>query len=78
MQLDLNGRMYEVRTKVMLMHRFSGHADQEGLVRFALCDGLPARKVVLVHGEAKVKEALGRVLVSRCIPLEKIFSVCIP
>ncbi|WP_409313954.1 MBL fold metallo-hydrolase RNA specificity domain-containing protein [Pseudomonas putida] len=77
-QLDMDGRMHEVRAKVISMRGYSGHADQADLIRFALCSGLPARKVVLVHGEAQVKQALARALVSRCSLLDKAFSVSIP
>ena len=51
MQIDLDGRMYEVRAKVMSLEGYSAHADQVGLIRFAL--GCKARRVVLVHGERR-------------------------
>ncbi|AGA72292.1 MULTISPECIES: MBL fold metallo-hydrolase RNA specificity domain-containing protein [Pseudomonas] len=59
-QIDLDGGMYEVRAKVVTLGGYSGHADQVGLVRFA--QGCNARRVVLVHGERKAKQALARVL----------------
>ncbi|HDS1709556.1 MULTISPECIES: MBL fold metallo-hydrolase RNA specificity domain-containing protein [Pseudomonas] len=57
-QVDLDGRMYEVRLKVITLGGFSGHADQRGLVSFSLQGQTPARRIVLVHGEAKAKHAL--------------------
>lgn len=48
-QIDLDGDMYEIRAKVMTLAGYSAHADQAGLVRFAL--GCNARRVALVHGE---------------------------
>ena len=59
-QIDLDGELYEIRAKVVSLGGYSGHADQAGLVRFAL--GCHARKVVLVHGEGRVKQTLARVL----------------
>lgn len=62
MQIDLDGRMYEVRAKVMSLEGYSAHADQVGLIRFAL--GCKARRVVLVHGERRSKQLLAQVLAS--------------
>lgn len=59
-QIDLDGGMYEVRAKVVTLGGYSGHADQVELVRFA--QGCDARRVVLVHGERRAKQALARVL----------------
>lgn len=59
-QIDLDGGMYEIRAKVMTLGGYSGHADQAGLVRFAL--GCNARRVVLVHGEGRAKQMLAQVL----------------
>ncbi|MCO7519604.1 MULTISPECIES: MBL fold metallo-hydrolase [unclassified Pseudomonas] len=64
-QIDLDGRMYDIRAKVVTLAGYSGHADQEGLVRFALCREQPARRVVLVHGEQGAKLALAGVLERR-------------
>ncbi|MCO7595989.1 MULTISPECIES: MBL fold metallo-hydrolase [Pseudomonas] len=63
--VDLDGRMLEIRAKVMTLEGYSGHADQEGLVRFALGQGNAVKKVVLVHGEGKAKQALAQAL-RRC------------
>lgn len=57
-QIDLDGRMYDIRAKVMSLGGYSGHADQAGLVRFALGQGEPAGRIVLVHGDLKAKHAL--------------------
>lgn len=59
-QIDLDGRMYEVRAKVITLGGYSGHADQSGLVKFV--EGIPyaLKKIVLVHGEPRAKEALKR------------------
>ncbi|MGE8062174.1 MBL fold metallo-hydrolase RNA specificity domain-containing protein [Pseudomonas sp. NPDC089547] len=57
-QIDLDGRMYQVRAKVMTLAGCSGHADQDGLVRFALGGHQPPAKVLLVHGEEAAKQAL--------------------
>lgn len=61
-QIDLDGQMYEVRAKVMTLTGYSGHADQDGLVAFALGAGSPAERVVLVHGEERAKRMLARAL----------------
>ncbi|MGK0149749.1 MULTISPECIES: MBL fold metallo-hydrolase RNA specificity domain-containing protein [Pseudomonas putida group] len=57
-QIDLDGQMYEVRAKVMTLPGYSGHADQQGLVRFALSGQVRPAKVVLVHGEMGAKKSL--------------------
>ncbi|PVZ32921.1 MBL fold metallo-hydrolase RNA specificity domain-containing protein [Pseudomonas sp. CC120222-01a] len=59
-QLELDGRMHEVRAKVMSLAGYSGHADSNGLVRFALGRCASAREVVLVHGENNAKKCLQR------------------
>lgn len=59
-QIDLDGRMYEIRAKVMTLGGYSGHADQAQLVAFA--HGCDARRTVLVHGENKAKQALAAAL----------------
>ncbi|MEB6592213.1 MBL fold metallo-hydrolase [Pseudomonas asiatica] len=62
-QIDLDGEMYEIRAKVMTLGGYSGHADQAGLVGFAV--GCRARQVLLVHGQHRAKQALAQVLSSR-------------
>ncbi|CAG8871444.1 Ribonuclease [Pseudomonas fluorescens] len=64
-QVDLDGEMYEVRAKVVRLRGYSGHADQEGLVRFALRGEVPAKGVILVHGDRGAKLALRETLRQR-------------
>lgn len=61
-QVDLDGRMYEVRAKVVRLRGYSGHADQEGLVGFVggVVEG--PDKIILVHGETRAKLMLAEVL----------------
>lgn len=61
-QIDLDGRMYEVRAKVLTLPGFSAHADQAGLVKFVQGLTQQAGKVVLVHGEQSSKHALKHAL----------------
>lgn len=64
-QIDLDGQMYEVRAKVMSLAGYLGHADQEGLVDFAIGRGKAVDEVLLVHGEPNAKRVLARALQSR-------------
>ncbi|APE97771.1 TPA: MBL fold metallo-hydrolase [Pseudomonas putida] len=66
-QVDLDGRMYEVRAKIVTLPGYSGHADQEGLVSFAFDGTHASRKIVLVHGEARAKMVLAQALVRRSV-----------
>jgi len=61
-QVDLDGEMFEVRLKIMPLGGYSSHADQGGLVRFALGGHPRGRRVVLVHGVSHAKSALAAVL----------------
>lgn len=61
-QIDLDGDMHDVRAKVISMHGYSGHADQGGLVRFAMGGRTPAGRVLLVHGDSSAKEGLAKSL----------------
>ncbi|MGE8304130.1 MAG: MBL fold metallo-hydrolase RNA specificity domain-containing protein [Pseudomonas kermanshahensis] len=61
-QIDLDGEMYEVKAKVMTLTGYSGHADQQGLLRFALGSGPSGKKVLLVHGERQAKALLASAL----------------
>ncbi|AYG43993.1 MBL fold metallo-hydrolase [Pseudomonas sp. Leaf58] len=61
-QIDLDGRMYEVRAKVVTVPGYSGHADQLGLIRFAAGLNHASRRVILVHGEHQVKSQLAAAL----------------
>lgn len=57
-EVELDGEGYEVRAKVMTLAGYSGHADQAGLMQFALEGEVPAGRVILVHGEPRAKLAL--------------------
>lgn len=61
-QIDLDGRMYEIRAKVMTLAGYSGHADQDGLVDLVVGNAEVVGKVLLVHGESSAKKVLARVL----------------
>ncbi|MNP43841.1 RNA-metabolising metallo-beta-lactamase [compost metagenome] len=78
MQVDLDGRMYEVRLKIMTIAGFAGHADQLGLVRFALQGQSPTRRVLLVHGEARAKRQLLQSLRSSAAASSVALEVGIP
>ncbi|EPJ2812479.1 MBL fold metallo-hydrolase RNA specificity domain-containing protein [Pseudomonas putida] len=78
-QIDLDGRMYEVRAKVLTLPGFSAHADQAGLVKFVQGLTQQAGKVVLVHGEQSSKHALKHALErSLGVGRNKKTMVCIP
>ncbi|PSS47921.1 MBL fold metallo-hydrolase RNA specificity domain-containing protein [Pseudomonas sp. BBP2017] len=64
-KIDLDAQMYEVRAKVITLEGYSGHADQVGLVGFALGMGQPPGEVVLVHGEEAAKRGLAVALQRR-------------
>lgn len=61
-QVDLDGHMYEIRAKVFSLGGYSGHADQTGLIEYAV--GIPdaPQRIVLVHGESRAKTALSDAL----------------
>lgn len=61
-QVTLDGQMYERQAKLATLTGYSAHADQAGLVQFALGAGSPAGRVVLVHGAARAKQALVKAL----------------
>ncbi|UXH41291.1 MBL fold metallo-hydrolase RNA specificity domain-containing protein [Pseudomonas promysalinigenes] len=61
-QIVLDGELFEIRSKVMSVSGYSGHADQAGLVEFVQAMPSPPRQVVLVHGEPRAKRALQRAL----------------
>lgn len=75
-QIDLDGGMYEIRAKVVTLGGYSGHADQAGLVKFA--QGCNARRVVLVHGEERAKQALAKVLRESFAQAGNELSVTVP
>ncbi|MBV4537369.1 MBL fold metallo-hydrolase RNA specificity domain-containing protein [Pseudomonas urmiensis] len=76
-RVDLDGDMYEIRAKVMTLGGYSAHADQEGLVRFALGEGSVAKRVVLVHGEGEAKQGLAQAMVRRFAETGNEVDVCI-
>lgn len=77
-QVELDGEGYEIRAKVMTLAGYSGHADQAGLVNFALEGEVPARRIILVHGERKAKLALQRVLCLRGKKMGLMLGVTVP
>ncbi|MGA9095318.1 MAG: MBL fold metallo-hydrolase [Pseudomonas alloputida] len=76
-QIDLDGHMYEVRAKVMTLSGYSAHADQQGLLRFALGECHQAGRVVLVHGEPAAKQALKGALRQRAERLGRDLQISI-
>ncbi|MHC6224570.1 MBL fold metallo-hydrolase RNA specificity domain-containing protein [Pseudomonas sp. X10] len=78
MTVDLDAQMYEVRAKVITLEGYSGHADQAGLVAFAMGMGKPAGEVVLVHGEMRAKNALAAALQQRYVKAGLPIAVTIP
>lgn len=76
--VELDQVRYDIRAKVMTLEGYSAHADQAGLVQFALCQGMPARRVVLVHGEGRAKQALAGALRQRYEALGCELTVTIP
>ncbi|MFG0499003.1 MBL fold metallo-hydrolase RNA specificity domain-containing protein [Pseudomonas sp. YQ_13] len=61
-QVDLDGRMYEIRAKVLTLAGYAGHADQRGLLRFAGGVSRRGAQVILVHGEQDAKRSLRHAL----------------
>lgn len=60
--VDVWGERYVLRAKVVTLGGYSGHADQAGLVGFAMGGRSPAKRVALVHGEAGAKRVLAEAL----------------
>lgn len=77
-QVDLDGQMYEVRAKVMTLSGYSAHADQAGLLQFALGGQVQPMKVLLVHGEKAAKTALQKALRQRAERAGLALEVLIP
>jgi metallo-beta-lactamase family protein len=76
-QIDLDGQMYEIHAKVVTLAGYSGHADQDGLVKFVAGIPYAPREVVLVHGEQRAKEALKRQLEQRLAQLSRPMGIFI-
>lgn len=77
-QIDLDAQMYEVRAKVITLEGYSGHADQAGLVEFAIGMEQPPSEIVLVHGEGRAKRALREALLQRFAEVGREVKVTIP
>jgi len=77
-QIDLDGQMYEVWAKVMTLSGYSAHADQAGLLQFALGGPVQPGKVLLVHGEKAAKTTLKKALMQRAAREGAGLEVCIP
>lgn len=77
-QIDLDGRMYEVRAKVVTLPGYSGHADQAELVAFASPDRGGVERVVLVHGDNSAKMALGKAIEEKIKQQGRSIKVFIP
>ena len=59
-EVRIYGNMYRLNAEVCVLNGFSGHADQDDLLRFANSVRSQGHldKVILVHGEAKSQEIL--------------------
>lgn len=60
--IDLDAQTYEIHAKVITLSGYSGHADQEGLLRFVSGMALWPERIKLVHGETAAKQALAEKL----------------
>jgi len=76
--VELGGEFYQRRAKVTTLTGYSAHADQAGLVEFALGAGNPAKHLVLVHGEGGAKRALAAALLRAYAELGAALDVSIP
>lgn len=56
--IDLDAHVYEIRAKVITLNGYSGHADQDGLLRFVTEMAQWPARIQLVHGEAPAKRVL--------------------
>lgn len=56
--IDLDAHVYEIRAKVITLSGYSGHADQDGLLRFVTKMAQWPARIQLVHGEAPAKQVL--------------------
>lgn len=77
-KIGLDAQMYEVRAKVITLEGYSGHADQAGLVEFAVGMDQPVSEIVLVHGEERAKKALAEALRKRYAQMGLGVTVTIP
>ncbi|WP_036252788.1 MBL fold metallo-hydrolase RNA specificity domain-containing protein [Methylobacter sp. BBA5.1] len=61
-QVELDGRLYVIHAGVYTLDGYSGHADQDSLVRFVTRMRKKPREIRLVHGERETKQTLQRLL----------------
>lgn len=64
----IHGEEVAVKANIEMIHGFSGHADQKGLLSWVDTADAPPRKMILVHGEPDAQEALKTLLEARGIP----------
>jgi metallo-beta-lactamase family protein len=67
-RVKIFGESYNVRAKVEIINGYSGHADQTGLLEWALHLKGRLKKVFLVHGEPEPADALAAKLREGGIP----------
>ncbi len=60
--VELDGERYTIKAKVDTIGGYSGHADQNGLVRFVKGMRHKPQEIRLVHGNKKAKESLWQAL----------------
>lgn len=75
--VDVWGEQYVLRAKVVTLGGYSGHADQAGLVGFAMGGKSPAKRVVLVHGESGAKRVLAAALSAQAFPRHQV-AITVP
>ncbi len=77
-QVDLDGRMYDIRAKVLTLAGYSAHADQVGLITFATGMSQVPKSIVLVHGERGAKAELANALKRRFEGLQWTTQIRVP
>ncbi len=63
--VDLDGQRIDIRAHVHTLYGYSAHADQKDLIRFVTGMRIRPRRIVLVHGEMRAKQALRQALRER-------------
>lgn len=66
-RVTIHGEEITVKARIENIDGFSAHADQRGLLNWLQCGGIPAKGIILTHGEeeaqtvlaAKIKELTG-------------------
>jgi len=61
------GLEHDLEAEVRIINAYSGHADKDGLDRFAMASKESLRNLFLVHGEPDQSEAMGARLASQGI-----------